>query len=94
MSTPLTASEIAARVATLPAWQAAGGTLTRTIVCASFPDAIACIVQIGFLAEAAAHHPDINIRWRTLTLRLTTYDAGGITERDIALAAQIDAIAQ
>jgi 4a-hydroxytetrahydrobiopterin dehydratase len=46
---------------------------------------------VGALAEAADHHPDIDIRWNTVTLRLATHSAGGITEKDLALAAGIDA---
>jgi 4a-hydroxytetrahydrobiopterin dehydratase len=46
---------------------------------------------VGALAEAADHHPDIDIRWNAVTLRLSTHSAGGITEKDLALAAVIDA---
>ena len=48
--------------------------------------------SVGELAEAADHHPDIDIRWDTVTLRLCTHSAGGLTENDLALAAQIDAL--
>jgi 4a-hydroxytetrahydrobiopterin dehydratase len=48
------------------------------------------VVRIGFLAEAADHHPDLDIRWRTVAVALTTHDAGGLTERDLAMAASID----
>ncbi len=50
------------------------------------------VTQIGFLAEAAAHHPDIDIRWRRVTLALTTHDSKGLTDKDFDLAAQIDEI--
>jgi 4a-hydroxytetrahydrobiopterin dehydratase len=45
---------------------------------------------VGVLAEAAQHHPDIIIRWNKVTLNLVTHDAGGLTEKDFALAQQID----
>ncbi len=45
---------------------------------------------MGALAEAANHHPDIDIRWDTVTLRLSTHSAGGLTERDVDLAEAID----
>ena len=54
--------------------------------------AIAFVTQVGFLAEAANHHPDIDIRWRKVTLVLTTHDAGGLSAKDFDLAAQIDEI--
>jgi 4a-hydroxytetrahydrobiopterin dehydratase len=47
---------------------------------------------VAFLAEAASHHPDIDIRWRKVSLALTTHDAGGLTAKDFELAAQIDEI--
>ena len=45
---------------------------------------------MGELAEAADHHPDIDIRWDTVTLRLSTHSAGGLTDKDLSLAAAID----
>ena len=57
----------------------------------SFPDAIAFVVAVGFEAESRNHHPDIDVRWRTVHLRLTTHDAGGLTAFDFDLATAIDA---
>jgi 4a-hydroxytetrahydrobiopterin dehydratase len=59
---------------------------------ASFPQAIEVVNRVADLAEAADHHPDIDIRWRTLTFRLSTHSAGGLTEKDFDLASQIDAV--
>ena len=70
---------------------ATGDEIVRTFECASFPDAIAFVVRIGFLAEAANHHPDLDIRWRKVRVALTTHDAGGLTTIDFDLAAAIDA---
>ena len=75
-----------------PAWELADGTLTKTVRCPSFPAAIDFVVAVGRLAEAADHHPDIDIRWRTVTLVLVTHDAGGLTELDLGLARAIDAL--
>jgi 4a-hydroxytetrahydrobiopterin dehydratase len=74
-----------------PAWQVADGRLVRTIECPTFAAAIEFVVAVGRLAEAADHHPDIDIRWRTVSLVLVTHDAGGLTELDFALARAIDA---
>jgi 4a-hydroxytetrahydrobiopterin dehydratase len=55
-----------------------------------FVGALAYVNKVGELAEIANHHPDVDIRWDTVTLRLSTHSAGGLTENDLALAAEID----
>jgi 4a-hydroxytetrahydrobiopterin dehydratase len=85
-------TEVAERLADLVAWKREGDEIRKTFQLASFPNAIAFVTQVGFLAEAAGHHPDIDIRWRNVTLALTTHDAGGLTQKDFDLAAQIDEI--
>jgi len=72
-------------------WEREHEALVRSVCRADFAQALAAVNAIGALAEAADHHPDIDIRWNTVTLRLSTHSAGGITEKDLALAAQIDA---
>jgi 4a-hydroxytetrahydrobiopterin dehydratase len=72
-------------------WARQDEVLARSVRRADFAQALAAVNAIGALAEAADHHPDIDIRWNTVTLRLSTHSAGGITEKDLALAAQIDA---
>jgi 4a-hydroxytetrahydrobiopterin dehydratase len=74
----------------LPSWQHAGGELVRVVELASFPQAIEVVDRVAALAERADHHPDIDIRWRTLTFHLSTHSARGITTKDLALAEQID----
>jgi 4a-hydroxytetrahydrobiopterin dehydratase len=59
---------------------------------ATFPEAIQFVVRLGELAEAANHHPDIDIRWRNVIVYLTTHEAGGVTALDLDLARQIDAL--
>ncbi|MCE0521668.1 MAG: 4a-hydroxytetrahydrobiopterin dehydratase [Methylacidiphilales bacterium] len=72
-------------------WTESGNALTRTIRRADFVEALALVVEIGKLAEAANHHPDIDIRYRTVQLSLSTHDAGHtITEKDFALAQEIN----
>jgi 4a-hydroxytetrahydrobiopterin dehydratase len=75
----------------LPGWERDGDALVRTAALPSFPTAIAVVDRIADLAEERNHHPDIDIRWRTLTFRCSTHSAGGITERDVALAGEISA---
>ncbi len=83
--------EIAAELAALPGWERTGDEIVRTFECASFPDAIAFVVRIGFFAERADHHPDLDIRWRKVRAALTTHDAGGLTALDLELARDITA---
>jgi 4a-hydroxytetrahydrobiopterin dehydratase len=92
MAAKLSDQEIEARMEELVDWTREGDAIQKLFKLASFPGAIAFVTQVGFLAEAAGHHPDIDIRWRKVTLALTTHDAGGLTEKDFALAAQIDEI--
>ncbi len=76
-----------------PAWELVDGRLVKTVACPTFPAALDFVMAVGRLAEEADHHPDIDIRWRNVTLTLVTHDAGGLTELDIALARAIDALA-
>jgi 4a-hydroxytetrahydrobiopterin dehydratase len=76
-----------------PRWDLVDGELVKVVECATFPAAIEFVVAVAERAEAADHHPDIDIRWRTVRLVLVTHDAGGITELDLALAGVIDALA-
>jgi 4a-hydroxytetrahydrobiopterin dehydratase len=73
-----------------PGWTQAGNALTRTIQRADFVEALALVLEIGKLAEAANHHPDIDIRYRTVHLSLSTHSAGNtVTDKDYSLAQQI-----
>ena len=74
------------------AWDRQGDVLVKVVKGENFADALAYVNRVGQLAEEANHHPDIDIRWNTVTLRLSTHDAGGLTEKDLDLAGRIDAI--
>ncbi|RKH75864.1 4a-hydroxytetrahydrobiopterin dehydratase [Corallococcus sp. AB045] len=73
-----------------PTWKHEGGMIRRTYEAPSFLEGIAFVERVAKAAEAADHHPDIDIRWRKVTLALVTHDAGGLTSRDTALAAEAD----
>ena len=79
-------------LSTLPEWQRNGDIITRTFVFKDFPAAMKFVNHVAELAEQAQHHPDVDIRWNKVTLALTTHDAGGLTEKDFALAKQCDAL--
>lgn len=93
MTTLLTQTEIEQALASLDGWTQAGNEISRTFVLRSFPAALAFASAVGHLAERADHHPDILIQYRKVTLTLSTHSAGGLTEKDFDLAAEIDAIA-
>jgi len=73
-------------------WERQGDELVKTRRGKNFAAALAYVNAVGALAEAMDHHPDIDIRWNTVTLRLTTHSAGGLTRLDLDLARQIDAL--
>jgi 4a-hydroxytetrahydrobiopterin dehydratase len=81
--------EIGAALGGLPGWEREDNALVRIAALPSFPAAIAVVDRVAAIAEERDHHPDIDIRWRTLTFRCSTHSAGGITELDVALAASI-----
>ncbi len=73
-------------------WERGGEVLTRTVKCSDFRDALRLVNAVGEAAEKANHHPDIDIRYNKVTLALTTHDAGGLTDKDIALASTINTL--
>jgi 4a-hydroxytetrahydrobiopterin dehydratase len=92
MAELLSPDELADRLATLDGWSGDGAAIRRTVELATFPGAIEVVDDVAEVAEAMDHHPDIDIRWRTLTFACATHTAGGVTERDIELARRIDEI--
>jgi 4a-hydroxytetrahydrobiopterin dehydratase len=83
---------IRSALATRPGWTGDPGAISRTVELPSFPAAVAVVDRVAVVAEELNHHPDIDIRWRTLTFRCATHSAGGVTARDLDLAARIDGI--
>jgi 4a-hydroxytetrahydrobiopterin dehydratase len=88
----LSTEKIKTALATVPDWKKKGVMITRTYQFKDFPAAIKFVKAVAKLAERAWHHPDIDIRWNKVTLALTTHDAGGLTEKDFALARKFDAL--
>lgn len=71
-------------------WSREGGSLTKTYAFTAFRDSIVFVNRVATLADQADHHPDIDIRYDTVRIGLSTHDAGGITEKDTSLAEKID----
>lgn len=80
---------IASALDGLDGWEREGDALVRTAKLPDFPTAITVVDRVAEIAEEREHHPDIDIRWRTLTFRLSTHSKGGITDLDVALAGAI-----
>jgi 4a-hydroxytetrahydrobiopterin dehydratase len=76
-----------------PGWALEGGMIRRTFAFGDFRAAMAFVSRVADAAEAADHHPDIDIRYSKVTLSLVTHDAGGLTSRDTKLAEDADALA-
>jgi 4a-hydroxytetrahydrobiopterin dehydratase len=74
-------------------WHREGDEIVRTFEFDSYLEGVGFAAGAGGLAEEAFHHPEMTINWREVEVRLTTHDAGGITEKDLDLAARFDELA-
>lgn len=74
----------------VPEWEIDGDNISRTFEFDEFMEAIDFVNSVAEIAEEAQHHPDIDIRFNTVTLVLTTHDLGGLTKSDFEVAARID----
>jgi 4a-hydroxytetrahydrobiopterin dehydratase len=92
MAEVLDAGGVRDALAGLNGWTGDAGAISRTVKLPSFPAAIAVVDRVAAVAEELDHHPDIDIRWRTLTFRCVTHSAGGVTQKDFVLARRIDEI--
>jgi len=92
MTQRLDASEIAENLARLAGWSGDADQIEKRFEFRTFAAALAFVNRVAALAEAADHHPDIDIRYNKVRLGLSTHSAGGLTGKDFALAAKIDAL--
>jgi 4a-hydroxytetrahydrobiopterin dehydratase len=88
----LTDEQVDAALPELEGWERSDGALRRSIEFPGFLDGIDAVRRVGEHAESEDHHPDIDIRWRTVTFALVTHSEGGITEKDVAMAGDINRI--
>jgi 4a-hydroxytetrahydrobiopterin dehydratase len=86
----LSDDEIRARLDELPGWEPGEGAIGKAYRFDTFPQAVAFVVAVAFAAEAANHHPDLDIRYNRVHVELSTHSEGGVTEKDVDLAAAID----
>ena len=91
MPEPLDDGALAAALSALDGWTGDTSGLRRTVTMPTFPIAIEAVHRVAEVAEEMNHHPDIDIRWRTVTFAVSTHSAGGrVTELDVALARRVD----
>jgi len=76
----------------LNGWTRRGSAIVKTYQFKTFPDGVAFIGRVAKAAEAANHHPDIDIRYTKIICSLSTHDSGGITQKDLDLAKAMDAV--
>ncbi|GAB1508426.1 4a-hydroxytetrahydrobiopterin dehydratase [Actinophytocola sp. KF-1] len=88
----LSEEEVGKALGHLQEWRLEEGALVREVELASFPQAIQVVNRVAEIAENDNHHPDIDIRWRTLTFRCSTHSEGGITASDTSLAEEINGV--
>ncbi|MGH3562711.1 MAG: 4a-hydroxytetrahydrobiopterin dehydratase [Mycobacterium sp.] len=88
----LTDEQVDAALADLDSWQRVDGVLRRSVKFPTFLAGINVVRLVAEHAEAKDHHPDIDIRWRTVTFALVTHAVGGITENDVQMAGDINRI--
>ena len=84
---------LATALSGLPGWQEVDGALRKVYLLGSFVAAIELVNRVADLAEAAGHHPEIAISYNRVTFGLITHDEGGITQKDVDLATQIEGAA-
>ena len=92
MAELLSQEDVANRLADLVDWSGDTSSITRTAKLPTFLAGIGVVDGVAAVAEEMDHHPDIDIRWRTLTFVCSTHSAGGVTTNDIDLARRIDEI--
>jgi 4a-hydroxytetrahydrobiopterin dehydratase len=86
-------AQIAERLTALPGWYYEDKLIRRVYKTDGWPTTLMLVNAIGFLAEAAYHHPDLSVTWGRITVKLSTHSAGGVTDKDFELARRIEDVA-
>jgi 4a-hydroxytetrahydrobiopterin dehydratase len=84
--------QVSTKLRALPGWERDGDAIVKTYQLPTFLDAIAFVNRVAERAEAADHHPDLDIRYRKVRVALSTHSEGGITDKDFALATEIETL--
>ena len=91
--TPYTDAQIAEQLSAIPAWSYKDQAIRRTYETDGWPITLMLVNALGFVAEAADHHPDLTVTYRRVAVTLSTHSAGGVTAKDFALAQKFDEVA-
>ena len=91
--TPYTDAQIAERLSTLQGWSQSDKAIRRTYETDGWPITLMLVNALGFIAEAADHHPDLVVGYRRVTVTLSSHSAGGVTAKDFELAEKFDEVA-
>jgi 4a-hydroxytetrahydrobiopterin dehydratase len=91
--TPYTEAQIAERLSTLEGWSHSDKAIRRTYETDGWPITLMLVNALGFIAEAADHHPDLVVGYRRVTVTLSSHSAGGVTAKDFELAKKFDEVA-
>ena len=89
----LDTAAITKSLAGLPGWTREGNTIVKEYRFQDFVGSVLFVNRLAGAAEEADHHPDLDIRWNRVVVRLSTHSQGGITEKDVALAGRADRLA-
>ena len=89
----LTADEVDSRLRSLAGWTRSGDEIRKEFKFGDFKQAMTFVNQVADAANAADHHPDIDVRYNKVTMTLSTHSEGGVTNKDIDMASTIDAAA-
>jgi 4a-hydroxytetrahydrobiopterin dehydratase len=89
----LSDSEIETRLAALPGWERSGEEIVKRFQRGDFAGSVKFVDSVVAPAEEMGHHPDLEISWDTVTVRISTHSEGGLTAADFELATKIDALA-
>ncbi len=90
MSDLIAPDEMNAYLKKVPEWELEGDSITRSVEFDEYMEGIDFVNDVAEIAEEAQHHPEIDIRWGRVNLKLTTHDQGGLTSLDFELAQRID----
>ena len=83
-------TQIAAKLKELPGWYFEDGWIRRVYKTDGWPTTLMLVNAIGYISEAAYHHPDLSVTWGRITVKLSTHSAGGITDKDFLVARRIE----
>ena len=92
MPDKFSADEVSQALGRLPGWAADGDSITRSFKFEDHIEAMGFVTRVAMAAEVMDHHPDLRIVYNTVDIRLSSHDAGGVTDRDEKLADRINGL--